>query len=94
MNKENNMPNEHEHGGGHPQEVPITIDKNHFKSPDPTTGAALYVLGGIPADYDLWREVHGHGDDELIPNNNTQIDLKPGDKFYSAQRTLNPGAHR
>ncbi len=88
------MPNEHEHEHGHPKEVPIIIDKKHYKSPDPTTGAALYVLGGIAADYDLWREVHGHGDDELIPNDGTKVDLKPGDKFYSAQRTLNPGGHK
>lgn len=87
------MSNEHEHEHGHPKDVPITIDKKHYKSPDPTTGAALYALSEIPADYDLWREVHGHGDDELIPNDGTRIDLKPGDKFYSAQRTLNPGGY-
>jgi len=72
-------------------EVPITIDKNPHKSPTPTTGAALYVLGGIPAGYDLFRETRGPGDDELIPNDSTQVTLRPGDHFYRAQSTLNPG---
>ena len=76
----------------HKNEVPITIDHKHYKSPDPTTGSALYILGSVPSDYDLWKEVHGQGDDEVIPNNGTIIDLKPADKFYTAQRTLNPGA--
>ncbi len=76
----------------HPhEEVPITIDKQPKKSPDPTTGSALYILGGISTQYDLFRETRGQGDDELIPNNNTEIILKPGDHFYSAQKSLNPG---
>lgn len=86
------MPNEHGHG--HPSQVPITIDHKPYHSPDPTTGAALYTLGTVPADYDLWREVRGQGDDELIPNDGTIINLKPGDKFYTAQRTLNPGSFK
>jgi hypothetical protein len=72
-------------------EVNITIDKQHKKSPSPTTGAALYVLGAVNPGYDLFRETHGHGDDELIQNNNTEYTLHDGDKFYSAQQTLNPG---
>ena len=72
-------------------EVNITIDKKHYKSPNPTTGAALYALGGVKPGYDLFRETHGQGDDELIPNNNSQMVLHDGDKFYSAQQTLNPG---
>jgi len=72
--------------------VEVSIDRKHHKSPDPTTGAALYVLGAVPANYDLWREVCGKGDDELVPNDGTKIDLKEHEKFYSAQRTLNPGA--
>jgi hypothetical protein len=72
-------------------EVNITIDRHHFKSPNPTTGTALYALGSVAAGYDLFREVHGHGDDELIPNNGASIELHNGDKFYSAQQSLNPG---
>ena len=72
-------------------EVNIIIDKDHFRSPNPTTGAALYLLGKVKNGYDLFREVHGHGDDELIANDRTAIQLKDGDHFYSAPSTLNPG---
>lgn len=49
--------------------VSIHIDNKEYKSPNPTTGAALYVLGHIdPNLYDLFRETHGHGDDEPILN--------------------------
>ena len=72
--------------------VTIHIDNKEKKSPNPTTGAALYALGQIDANaYDLFRETHGHGDDEPIPNNNTPIELHEGDHFFSAQKKLNPG---
>lgn len=75
-------------------EVSIIIDKNEHKSPNPTTGAALYILGSVNTDkYDLFREVHGKGDDELIPNGSKEVELKNGDHFYSAQKNLNPGAN-
>lgn len=72
--------------------VPITIDKKPKKSPSSTTGAALYTLGEVRAGYDLWRETRGQGDDEFIKNDSTAYTLKPGEKFFSAQSTLNPGA--
>ncbi len=75
------------------QEVSITIDKARHKSPNPTTGIALYTLGQVPQGYDLYREVHGKGDDEFIPNNSTEIELHEGDHFYTVQSTLNPGTH-
>jgi len=91
------MANENEkHGQGGGQgkghdEVTIHIDKKTEKSPTPTTGAALYVLGGVASGYELFREVHGKGDDEPIANDQKPVTLKDGDKFYSAQTTLNPG---
>ena len=75
-------------------EVNITIDKEHVKSPSPTTGSALYVLGNVKAGYDLFRETRGHGDDELIRNDATEYTLHDGDKFYSAQQHLNPGCEQ
>lgn len=72
-------------------EVDIHIDKKNYKSPTPTTGAALYALGQIPASYDLFEEVPGPGDDRLIPNDNTEIGLKNGMHFYGAKQSLNPG---
>lgn len=80
--------------GGGDKEITIHIDKNQYKSPSPTTGAALYTLGHVAQGYDLWREVHGKGDDELIVNDATQVVLKNGDHFYTAQSSLNPGADR
>ena len=74
-------------------EVHITIDRKHYTSPNPTTGHALYVLGGIAPGYDLFKESRGNADDELIPNNDTKIELHEGEKFYSAQSTLNPGTY-
>jgi hypothetical protein len=73
-------------------EVNIHIDRTKFTSPTPTIGSALYALGGIRSGYDLYREAHGTGDDELIRNDQTEYALHDGDKFYSAQSTLNPGA--
>ena len=74
-----------------PQEAHITIDRKKYTSPDPTTGQALYALGGVQSGYDLFRESHGPGDDEPISNDTTSINVHSGDKFYSAQSTLNPG---
>ena len=78
---------------GHtPDEVTIHIDKKVKKSATPTTGAALYLLGEVKTGYDLFREEHGTGDDTLILNDATQVDLTNGDHFYTAQQSLNPGA--
>jgi hypothetical protein len=69
----------------------ITIDKKPKTSPNPTTGVGLYALGEIPSGYDLFREVRGKGDDQLIANDASSITLQEGEHFYSAQSTLNPG---
>lgn len=70
----------------------ITIDKKTYNSPNPTIGVALYELGGINHEkYNLWRETHGHGDDELINYDKAQIKLRSGDIFFSAKKKLNPG---
>jgi hypothetical protein len=83
-----NMEKEHSHH----DLVHIFIDKRKVESPSPTTGVALYSLGNISAEYDLFREVHGHGDDELIPRDDSAVTLKNGDHLYSVQKSLNPGA--
>lgn len=74
-------------------EVSIIIDKKQHKSPNPTTGAALYLLAQVSADHDLFEEVHGRGDDKLVPNTPASVELKNGEHFYTAQKTLNPGSH-
>lgn len=81
------------HGGDLKETVSIHIDKKeNLKSPNPTTGEALYILGGVDASVlDLWREAKGKGDDELIENSTAIVALHGGDKFYTAQKNLNPG---
>lgn len=73
------------------EQVTIHIDKKMHKSPEQTTGAALYILGGIQSGYILFKEVHGQGDDVLVKNDITGILLANGDHFYSAKEELNPG---
>jgi hypothetical protein len=72
-------------------EVTIYIDKKKETSPNPTTGAALYVLGKVPVGYDLFEEIHGAGDDKLIKNDDKEIELKNHLRFYTAKQSLNPG---
>lgn len=72
--------------------VPITIDKEHLRSPEHTTGKALYTLGKVPPGYELWLEVKGPGDDILIANDETKVEVKAGSHYYTAKSTLNPGS--
>lgn len=73
-------------------EVEIIIDRKHRRSPRKTTGAALYVLGEVLANYTLYRETSGPEEDEPIPNDATQIRVHWDEKFYSSENTINPGA--
>jgi hypothetical protein len=73
--------------------VSIHIDKKELKSPTPTTGKALYDLGGVDSTkYDLFRETRGKGEDEKIAYDGTPVALHEGDHFFSVPKKLNPGA--
>lgn len=63
--------------------VRIHIDREPYPSPSPTTGAALYALGHVAAHRDLFREVGGDEEDELIPRDAEHIVLKHDEHFYS-----------
>lgn len=67
-----------------PEEIPIEIDKKHYKaSKSQMTGAELKGLGQVPSDYQLFLDIPpGHGDDQLIPSD-YMVTLKPGMKFHS-----------
>lgn len=81
-----------EHANAHDHTVPIKIDKANLKTPTPTTGAALYLLGTVDgATYDLWLEVPGPSEDVLIANDGTPLEVKSGSHFYTVKKTLNPG---
>ena len=67
---------------GH-QKVRIHIDREVYESPTPTTGAALYERANIPKHRDLFREVGGDQEDELIPRDDTVIHLTEDEHFYS-----------
>lgn len=73
-------------------QVRIHIDRKPYQSPNPTTHAALYALGGVHSGFELFKEVHGDKEDKPIPNNHHPIQLKEDEHFYSAQVDLNPGA--
>lgn len=76
------MSDQQQHGASH-HEVRIHIDRQPFESPDPTTGAALYVLGKLGAHRELFREVDGDREDELVPNDAAPTRLKKDEHFYS-----------
>src|SRR3546814_8096959 len=62
--------------------VPIHIDREVFESPNPTTGEALYELAHVLKNRELFREVSGDHEDELVPRDETVIHLKKDDNFY------------
>ena len=66
-----------------PSEVRIHINRKPYESPTPTTGASLYALGKVPAHCELFREVGGDREDEVVPNDNAKLHLKQDEHFYS-----------
>jgi hypothetical protein len=74
------------------KEVEIIIDRKRLESPRNTTGAALYALGQVPADFSLYRETPGPGEDEPILNDTNPIRVHRHEKFYSSPGQVTPGA--
>jgi hypothetical protein len=74
-----------------PKTVEIIIDRKRLESPPHTTGAALYVLGTVAANYTLYRETHGPEEDEPIPNSAAPIHVHRDEKFYSSPGQVTPG---
>jgi Multiubiquitin len=76
----------HDHG------IPVQIDRRPYKAPhSPMTGAELKALAGITGDYDLYFETPGPQDD-LRLKDGEPFAFKPGAKFYSVPRNINPGS--
>lgn len=65
------------------REVRIHIDRKPYQSETPTTGHSLYELGSIGPHKELFREVSGDGEDELVSNDHTKLQLKEDEHFYS-----------
>jgi hypothetical protein len=70
-----------------PAVVRIHIDREPFESPNPTTGVALYALGDIPENRELFREVSGDDEDVLVLRDDTAVRLVADEHFYS-QKTF------
>jgi hypothetical protein len=73
--------------------IPIFIDETRYDAPSlHMTGTALRALPQpkVSNDRDLWLEVPGPKDDELIRPEKT-YEVKPGSKYYTAPSTINPG---
>jgi hypothetical protein len=63
--------------------VEIFIDQRRYESPDPTTGEALYRLGGVTSGLKLYREVRGDREDKPVPDNQQPIHLTEFEHFHS-----------
>lgn len=86
------MANPHDNEGS-PRVIPIFIDQVKYDAPaNVLTGAALRALPDpdVPADRDLWLEVPGPKDDDLV-DPTKQYEVKPGSHYYTAPKTINPG---
>jgi len=63
--------------------VRIQIDREHYESPSPTTGEALYELGKVPEHKGLLREVSGDHEDKFIPRETPVVHLKMDEHLYT-----------
>lgn len=74
--------------------IPIQIDHKPYKAPKtPMTATELRVLADpdVGSDRDLFLTVPGPADDDLIEDGSS-VNLTPGMHFYTAPRSINPGA--
>ncbi len=65
--------------------VRVHIDQKVFESPGQTTGVALYTLGSVPADLELFREVRGNEEGELVERDDETISVHQGEHFFSGK---------
>jgi Multiubiquitin len=70
----------HEHDKHH---FEIFIDQKRHNSPNPTTGEALYHLGGVRPELELYREVRGDREDQPVANGPELIHLTEFEHFHS-----------
>lgn len=66
-------------------QVKIFIDQNSYYSPNPTTGAALYVLGHVQPGMELFREVTGDQEDPEVDNGPEVVHLKQDEHFHTGR---------
>ena len=66
-------------------EVRMHINREVYKSANPSTGEILYALADIPKHEKLYREVEGDGEDERIARSETPVHLTEDEHFYSQE---------
>lgn len=66
-------------------EVRIHINREVYKTPNPTTGEAVYALADIPEHEKLYLEVQGNAEDECIPRDETTIEFSEDAHLYSQE---------
>lgn len=66
-------------------QVRIHLNRRPHESSSQTTGEMLYNLANIPSDHQLYREVRGNREDELINNDKDIIHLIEDEHFYSTE---------
>ena len=72
-----------EHHEQDKRHVEIFIDQKRHKSPNQTTGEALYRLGEVRPELELYREVRGDHDDQSVVNGPELIHLTEFEHFHS-----------
>lgn len=63
--------------------VKIHIDGHQYESPNPATGSALYALGHVAADLELFHGVPGDQEGSPVENGPEVVYLKENDHFHS-----------
>ena len=74
--------------------IKIRLDREGFEVPGGTiTGAELRALPtpDVPNDRAIWKVVPGPEDDIPVEDGD-RIDVKNGDRFFTAPRVIAPGA--
>jgi hypothetical protein len=71
-----------------PHDVRVHIDRKPYQSPARTTGNALYALGGLGPHRELFREVGGDREDELILRDEPAVHVHEDEHFYSEREII------
>jgi hypothetical protein len=65
--------------------VRIHIDEHAYHSPNPTDGEALYALGHVKPELELYREVTGDREDQPVPRNKEHVHLTEDEHFHRGE---------
>lgn len=78
-------------------EVRVHINREVYKTLNPTTGDTLYTLADVPKHEKLYLEVQGDAEDRMILRDETSIDLSEDAHLYSQETfevLVNSDEHR